>query len=270
MENYSVLMTVYKKDNPSFVKQGIDSMLEQTVVTNDFVLVCDGSLTDELDTLIDKYETDNKEFFHVVRLEKNIGLGAALRQGLPLCINRLVARMDNDDIAYPDRCEKELKYYEIHPETSILGTYVTEFDSDISNIMREKKVPTDMPSIMAFSKRRNPFNHSTVMLDKEKIMSVGNYSEMRTNQDVELWVRALNNGLQGANLPESLVYFRFDNDTYQRRKDIKNIRLMVKVWEDFYKNKYCKLKDYVFVAVTQYIIALTPTKLIQWVYNNFR
>ena len=78
MENYSVLMTVYKKDNPSFVKQGIDSMLEQTVVTNDFVLVCDGSLTDELDALIDKYETDNKEFFHVVRLEKNIGLGAAL------------------------------------------------------------------------------------------------------------------------------------------------------------------------------------------------
>ena len=270
MENYSVLMTVYKKDNPSFVKQGIDSMLAQTVLTDDFVLVCDGPLTNELNKLIDNYKSEYKEIFHIVRMEKNVGLGAALRHGLPLCKNRLVARMDDDDVAYPERCEKELKYYEMHPEISILGAYVAEFENEISNVIREKEVPTDMNSIMEFSRRRNPFNHSTVMLDKEKILSIGNYSEMRTNQDVDLWVRALNRGLIGANLPESLVYFRFDNDTYQRRKDMKNVKLMVKVWKNFYKNKYCRLNDLMFVTLMQYGVALAPTKLIQWAYDHLR
>lgn len=270
MENYSVLMTVYKKDNPVFVKEGIDSMLAQTILTDDFVLVCDGPLTSELDELINKYQTENNGLFHVIKLKKNIGLGAALRHGLPFCKNRLVARMDDDDVAYPKRCEKELLYYDAHPELSILGAYVTEFENEISNIVREKTVPIDMPSIMEFAKRRNPFNHSTVMLDKDKIISIGNYSQMRTNQDVELWVRALNSGLKGANLSESLVYFRFDNDTYQRRKDMKNVKLMVKVWKDFYKKGYCGLKDYLFVTVMQYGVALAPTKLIQWAYDHLR
>jgi glycosyltransferase involved in cell wall biosynthesis len=263
-------MTVYKKDNPEYVKQGIDSMLAQTIRTDDFVLVCDGPLTVELDELIDKYKTDNSTIFNVVRMKKNIGLGAALRHGLPLCKNRLVARMDDDDIACLDRCEKELKYYETHQEVSILGSYVIEFENDISNVIREKEVPTDMPSILAFSKRRNPFNHSTVMIDKEKILAVGNYSEMRTNQDVELWVRSLNSGLIGANLPESLVYFRFDNDTYQRRKDMKNVKLMVKVWNGFYKKGYCRFSDVLKVTIMQYGVALAPTKLIQWAYDHLR
>lgn len=270
MENYSVLMTIYKKDNPIFVRQSIDSVLAQTILTDDFLLICDGPLTNELDELVDKYAREGKDFFRVIRLEKNIGLGAALRFGLPLCKNRLVARMDDDDIAYPDRCEKELEFYASHPEISILGSYVTEFENNIENIIREKRVPADMKSIMNFSKRRNPFNHSTVMMDKDRIISVGNYSEMRTNQDVELWVRALNNGLIGANLSESLVYFRFDNDTYQRRKDIKNVRLMVQVWRDFYKKNYCTIFDYMSVAVTQYVVALAPKNLIKWAYDHLR
>lgn len=270
MENYSVLMTVYKKDNPNYVKQGIDSMLEQTILTNDFVLVCDGPLTPELDELIERYVVENGSIFNVIRMEKNVGLGAALRYGLPLCKNRLVARMDDDDVAYPDRCEKELKFYEGHQDVSILGSYVTEFESSIDNVMREKEVPTDLSSIISFSKRRNPFNHSTVMIDKDKILAVGNYSEMRTNQDVELWVRALNSGLIGANLPESLVYFRFDNDTYMRRKDLKNVKLMVQVWKEFYKKGYCGLGDFLMVSIMQYGVAFAPTKMIQWAYDHLR
>lgn len=270
MENYSVLMTVYKKDNPKFLKQGIDSMLSQTVLTNDFVLVCDGPLTTELNELIDKYVTENKDFFRVIRIDENVGLGAALKYGLPFCKNRLVARMDNDDIAHSERCRVQLEYYKEHQDVAIVGTYVKEFENEISDVLREKKVPTDMKSIMKFSRRRNPFNHSTVMFDKDKIISIGSYSDMRTNQDVELWIRALNSGLLGANISESLVYFRFDNDTYQRRKNMKNVKLMIKVWKGFYKNKYCKFKDYMFVTVSQYFVALAPTKLIQWVYDNLR
>lgn len=270
MESYSVLMTVYYKDNPEFVKQGIDSMLSQTILTDDFVLVCDGTLTDELNFLIRNYEINNKKIFHVVRIQNNIGLGAALRYGLPLCKNRLVARMDNDDIASSNRCEKELKFFENNPDVSIVGSYVAEFENSINDVIRLKEVPTDLSSIILFSKKRNPFNHSTVMLDKNKILSIGNYSEMRTNQDVELWVRALNNGLIGANIPEALVYFRFDIDTYKRRKNLKNVKLMIKVWKDFYKNHYCSYMDFLSVVVIQYCVALAPTWLIRWAYDNLR
>lgn len=74
MENYSILMTVYKKDNPNYVKQGIDSMLEQTVLTNDFVLVCDGPLTPELDKLIERYVAENGSIFNVIRMKKTLVL----------------------------------------------------------------------------------------------------------------------------------------------------------------------------------------------------
>ena len=62
MENYSVLMTVYKKDNPMFVKQSIDSVLAQTILTDDFLLICDGPLTNELDELINTH-VKVKNFF---------------------------------------------------------------------------------------------------------------------------------------------------------------------------------------------------------------
>jgi len=269
MENYSVLMTVYIKDNPHFIKQSIDSIYNQTYRTNDFVLICDGEITVEQESLVSYYQ---KEFenFHVIRLPQNVGLGVALKTGLTYCVNELVARMDNDDIALHERCESQVKFMMQNPEVAIVGSPVIEFDSTPESPIRIKKVPLSNEEIKKFSRRRNPFNHSTVMLRKSKIMSVGSYNDMRTNQDVELWVRTLNNGFIGANLSKPLVYFRFDENTYKRRKTWKNVNLLINVWKDFLKNRYCNLFDFLVVLFTQLAIFLMPTFLLKWVYNRFR
>lgn len=270
MENYSVLMTMYKKDNPIYARLAIDSMLNQTIKTNDFVLVCDGPLTNELNELIAEYQEKYEDIFNVIRFEENKGLGAALRHGVHVCKNDLIARMDDDDIAKLNRCEIELKVFEEYEDVSIVGAYMNEFEENPNEILRVKTVPIEQVDILKFSKRRNPFNHSAVMFKKQDILRVGNYSEMRTNQDVDLWVRALNKGLIGRNIPESLVDFRFDSNTYQRRKDWKNVKLLIEVWREFYKNGYCRLTDFLFVVVVQLVMFIFPQSVIQWCYDHLR
>lgn len=105
---YSVLMSVYHKEKPEYLKQAIESIQAQTLPTDDFVLVCDGPLNDALDEVITKKQQEMGKALNVVRLAKNGGLGNALNEGIKHCKNELVARMDTDDIAYPDRCENRL------------------------------------------------------------------------------------------------------------------------------------------------------------------
>lgn len=270
MQNYSVLMTMYKNDNPEYAKLAIESMLNQTIKTNDFVLVCDGPLTLELEQLIECYERQNPEIFHVFRLEENVGLGGALKYGVEKCKNELIARMDDDDISEKERCELQLKTFEEDVHLTICGSYMNEFEQDYCCPIREKRVPVLPEDIMVFSRRRNPFNHSTVMFKKTNILAVGNYSSMRTNQDVELWVRVLNNGYRGINIPKSLVNFRFDTATYKRRKNWKNVKLMILVWHRFMKKGYCRKRDFAYVLCLQIFVFLMPSRIIKWCYDTFR
>ena len=270
MTNYSVLMTVYKKDSPLYFVQAVRSMLEQTVKTNDFVLVCDGEITDDLERAIEDAFQEDQKILNIVRLPQNCGLGEALREGLQYCKNELVARMDDDDISTSKRCERQIEAFEKDDTLSIVGSFMDEFEEDFLNPIRTKKMPVTDDEIRKYSRRRNPFNHSSVMFKKSAIIAVGNYSNMRTNQDVELWIRLLNEGYSGYNIPESLVLFRFEKSTYKRRKDWKNVKLLIAVWKAFRKKHYCSYWDYLVVLWSQIIIFLMPTRLLIWVYDTFR
>ena len=104
MSDYSVLMAVYSKEQPEHLRQAMESIYNQTVPTNNFVLVCDGPLTGELDAAISDMQERFGASLEIVRLANNGGLGNALNEGIKHCKNELIARMDSDDIAYPDRC----------------------------------------------------------------------------------------------------------------------------------------------------------------------
>ena len=117
--NYSFLMSVYKKENAANLRTAMDSMWNQTIPTNDFVLVCDGPLTIELDTVIDEMIQAHGKYLNVVRLKENKDLGYALNVGIEHCKNALVARMDSDDISFPNRFEKQLSVFTSMPEISI-------------------------------------------------------------------------------------------------------------------------------------------------------
>lgn len=160
---YSVLMSVYSKENPAWLKLAIESMQTQTLPTSDFVLVCDGPLTPELDGVIAEKRRQMGETLTVVRLEKNMGLGNALNEGIRHCRNDLVARMDSDDIAYPDRCEKQVAIFNKYPIVSICSGTVMEFSKNPETINCKRVLPEKNKEIIEFAKKRNPFNHPCVM-----------------------------------------------------------------------------------------------------------
>ena len=215
--SYSVLMSVYVKEKAEFLKQAMDSIWKQTVPTDDFVLVCDGPLTAELDAVIENMLATHPETLHVVRLEKNGGLGNALNIGIKECKNELVARMDSDDISRPDRCEKQLTVFWNNTDVSICSGIVEEFTTSTEFIEARRVPPETQDEILQFAKKRNPFNHPCVMYKRSAVETAGGYQDFYLLEDYYLWIRMLQKGCIGYNLQQPLLWMRAGSDMYKRR-----------------------------------------------------
>ncbi|MBQ7111380.1 MAG: glycosyltransferase [Thermoguttaceae bacterium] len=269
MERYSVLFSLYKKENPAYLRLAFESMLKQTARPDEIVVVEDGPLTDELYAVVREYQTNYPELFNVVVSEKNVGLGLALNLGLNACKNELVARMDTDDISKPERCEKQLRRFEEKPELAIVGAWVDEFYDEPTQTVSTRAVPTESDAIYCFAKRRSAFNHPTVMYRKSKVLEVGGYSDLRRNQDVDLFGRMLYSGCKAENIGESLLFFRANADLAKRRRSWENTRSYIETIEKFWKMGYASRWDYLVVAVAQTGMFLMPIKLQHWIYKKF-
>lgn len=227
MEKFSVLMSVYFKEESEYFDLALDSILiKQTLPPNEFVLVCDGELTPELESVIDKYQGLFPDVFRVFRKE-NGGLGKALNFGLPKCCYPLVARADSDDICVPTRFEKQVTFLEQHPEVGIISSYIDEFDTDWTHPTHLKKLPLTPDELYQMAKFRNPLNHMAVMMRKEDVIRIGSYHHIPYAEDYELWVRALMNGVKLANISEVLVHARIGNGMVQRR----GTKQYIKSWD---------------------------------------
>ena len=179
MEKYSVLMSLYIKEKPDYLRHALDSMINQTIKPDEIVLVEDGPLTDELYAVVEAY----KDQLHLIVNNTNLGLGPALNRGLEACKNELVARMDTDDIAVLDRCEKQIRFLEDNPAITIVGGQIEEFIDDPSNITGRRIVPETDKELKAYMKKRCPFNHMTVMFKKSDVIKAGNYQDWFWNED---------------------------------------------------------------------------------------
>lgn len=232
---FSVLMSVYYKENPIYLKEAIESIYDKQILKpTEIVLVEDGKLTEELYQEINRQKEKLKDILKIVKLEKNSGLGKALNVGILNCTNELIARMDTDDIAYPNRFKEQMEYLKNYPETDVLGTFMNEFIDDISNIICIKDAPLD--NIEKYMKYRDPVNHPSVILKKSKVLEAGNYQEILLNEDSYLWRRMLKKGAIFKNISEPLMYFRVSNDTYKRRGGWKYVKAE---WE--LQKKYLEL-----------------------------
>lgn len=217
MEKYSVLMSLYVKEDSDNFRIAINSMINQTVPPDEIVLVEDGLLTDALYTVINEIKDAHPGLITSVIHESNQGLGPALQHGLEAARNEIIARMDTDDIAILDRCEKQLNFMSINPDVTIVGGQIEEFIGEVTNVVGKREVPIRDSELKEFSKKRCPFNHMTVMFRKSDILEVGNYQEWFWNEDYYLWIRLAIANKKFANLPETLVMVRTGADMYQRR-----------------------------------------------------
>lgn len=268
MENFSVLMSVYNKENAEFFDISLDSILvSQTCCPDEFVLVCDGELNLELEAVIEKYEKLCSSVMKVYRKEHG-GLGKALNFGLLKCSNPLVARADSDDVCAPDRFEKQLRYLEEHPEIGIVGSFIGEFDTDWKHPNRTKTLPLSHEELKEMAKLRNPLNHMTVMMRRDEILRIGSYNNIPYTEDYELWVRALVNGVRIANVGEVLVHARIGNGMVRRRGTRKYIRGWHVINRYMVKHGMTNNLTYVRNMVAIIGFVFMPSSLREFVYNN--
>lgn len=266
---YSVLYSVYKKEKPSIMKASLDSMLAQTIFPEQIVIVEDGELTPELYNLIEEYRNRFPETITSVPLQVNRGLGVALNEGIKHCRNELIARMDTDDISLPERCEKQLIVFSEDPELTIVGTSVDEFYDNPNQIVSRRVVPSNYADILSFSKRRNPFNHPTVMYKKTHVLAIGGYGDFRRNQDYDLFVRMLAKGYKAFNLPESLVLFRANADNLKRRKTWIKTKGDIMMRYDLWKSGYANFLDFSISSCAFLFSYLAPSWLFKKMSDMF-
>lgn len=267
-EKFSVLMSVYYKENPIYLRKAMESIYDNQILKpSEIVLVEDGQLTEELYQEVARQKNKLKDILKIIKLEKNSGLGKALNIGVLNCTNELIARMDTDDISMPKRFLKQINYLKEHPNIDVLGTFMSEFIDDTNNIICIKDAPIE--NIEKFMKYRDPVNHPSVILKKSKVLEAGNYQEILLNEDSYLWRRMLKKGAIFQNIPESLMYFRVSDDTYKRRGGWKYIKA-----EWYLQKKYLELEvinkfEFWQNILLKSVIRLIPNWLRRFIYLKF-
>ncbi len=269
MQKYSVLMSVYYRETPQYLEQSVESIFSQTVPTDDFVLVCDGPLTQELDDIIEKLTEKYAKNMQVIRMEKNVGLGPALNEGLKHCKNDLIARMDSDDIAPDYRCELQLKKFLEDETLEIVGGAITEFEGSPENVVSKKSMPETHNEIIKYAAKRCPFNHPTVMYRKKSVVGVGGYPEVPFHEDYALWANLLLNNANSYNLPDVLCNMRVDAGLYDRRGGFKYFVIAVKFRWYLYKIGFYNFFKMLCIDMVFFVVCLVPTSVRKKLYKMF-
>lgn len=240
---FSVLISVYKKEKPQFLDQALNSIEHQTVLPTEIVLVEDGAIPAALQDIIDKHRSNFINTFKVIKSIHNQGLGASLRLGTKFVSTNWIARMDSDDISVPERFEIQLKEIIKNPKLAIIGGQIQEFAHDPSNIIGYRKVPTSESVLRQFIKWRSPFNHPSVMINKEILQKVGGYIPYGNLEDYYLWSRIIVNNYHVKNVNCVLLKMRTDEGMYQRRGKLSNIKYFYGLRDFLYKHQILTWKE---------------------------
>ena len=267
--NLTVLMSLYYKETASNLVECFNSLLAQTIQATEWVVVEDGPLNDGLYEVLEEYQNKYPNLIKRVKLEKNVGLGLALREGVLNCSNEMIARMDTDDICVPERFEKELEMFENNPDLDVCGTYIKEFDGDINNIISERAVPIKHDDIVKYQKRRSALNHMTVMYKKSSVLKSGNYEHAPLMEDDLLWTRMILSGCKMTNIPEYLVYARTGLNMIGRRGGFSYLKKYKKSRRKVYDLGFISYWDYLVTLFFQFFVALAPAKLRIFIFIKF-
>lgn len=272
MPNFSVLMSVYYKENPVFFRESLDSLMHQTTMPNEIVLVKDGPLSVELDDLISEFTGKYPNLFKIIVLPENKGLGNAMSIGTLECKNEIIARMDTDDICVLNRFEKQIKFLSSNPNIDLVGTNVEEFNRNPGDLKRYRKMPEKGKALLSYSRFRNPVNHPSVMFRKSKVLEAGNYnSEILLFEDFSLFIRMLGKGASFYNLQENLLYFRtgLGIDVIKRRSGLFYVKNEWKFALLSLRIGNLNFLEWLFYVCTKLPLRLLPPKVILFVYNKF-
>lgn len=269
---FSVLISVYVKENPTFFRQALDSINCQSLLPDEIVLIKDGPLTNDLEEVIDDFVFKFKNSVKIISLSENRGLGFALSIGLMECSYDLIARMDTDDISALNRFEKQIDFFKKNPNIDLLGSNIEEFNIVPGDLNRLRILPQNSQEIIKFSKYRNPINHPTVMFRKEKVIAAGNYqSDILLFEDYSLFIRMIKNDAKLYNIQESLLFFRVGSgiETIKRRSGFHYVKKEWKFSLFLLRIGHINTFEWLFYIITKLPFRMLPSSFVLFIYNKF-
>jgi glycosyltransferase involved in cell wall biosynthesis len=204
----SVLLPVYNRADS--VGEAVASILRQTFRDFELIAINDGSTEDDTASVLDALaRASGDDRLRVVHLDRNRGLAGALNHGISLARGRYIARQDDDDVSLPGRLEAQVRFLEANPRCALLGTRA-DIWIGAAPTGRHHDHPSDNATLQFDLLTGNPFVHSSVMIRRSVLDTVGVYSTDPARQppeDYELWSRIARQ-FEIANLPERLVIYR--------------------------------------------------------------
>ncbi|WP_346316639.1 glycosyltransferase [Chitinophaga sp. YIM B06452] len=266
---FSVLIPVYIKENPDFFNESLKSVVNQTLMPAEILIIADGPLTIELDQVIEDYKANYPGLFNVVRLPQNMGMGIAMTTAVKACKYDYIARMDSDDIALPGRFARQMEYLAENPGTDIVGSWMEEFDKVPGDTKRIRKLPENHGDILTFAKQRCPFNHMTVVYKKEKVLQAGAYWEKKAYEDYHLWYQMIKSGCRMHNIPDILVHARIGNNMLSRRRGMMYLKAEQFFFRILKRDGFITSLQYYKVMATRFILRLVPQSLLGLVYKYY-
>ena len=269
LDGFSVIMSVYRNDELVHFRRAVDSIIRQTVVPSEVILIVDGAVPDGILDVVNEFRSKYR-FFRPIFLPENRGLGNALKLGVEHANYDLIARMDSDDISVSDRFERQLVFFEQDKQLSVIGGNISEFIGEETNVIGQRVVPTNHSDITSYLRRRCPFNHVTVMFRKSAVLEAGNYIDWFWNEDYYLWVRMYKAGCRFRNIDATLVNVRVGPDMYRRRGGWKYFRSEAALQRYMFQNRVIRLDEYLFNIVVRFVLqVITPGSVRGFVFRRF-
>ena len=266
---FTVAMGVYINDSPQYFKAALESIfLNQTIKPNEIVIVVDGLIPQTLEATLSELNAQIP-VLKFVRFAENRGHAAARQAGLEAASNELVAIMDADDIAEPDRFKKQLEAFAAHPEASVVGGQIKEFIDTTDNVVGERIVPENDADIKRYLKSRCPMNLVTVLYRKADVMAVGGFLDWYCEEDYYLWIRLAECGYQFFNVADNLVNVRVGKEMYRRRGGWRYFKSEARLQRYMLSHKLISLLRYIYNTAIRFAVQVAmPTRLRGFIFQK--
>ncbi|QKJ87765.1 glycosyltransferase [Paramixta manurensis] len=265
---FTVLLSLYYKESTQHLSECLDSIVKNSFQPDQVVIVFDGPVGEELEAVVTTFSSQLP--IERVRLPANVGLGSALNHGLAITRNEIVFRMDTDDICLPARFEEQITLMRNYPEVSLLGSAAEEFDESMHHSQGVRFSSENHADIVQYARKRNPFNHMSVVFKKSAIDKVGGYQHHLYMEDYNLWLRLIAQGYITHNLPDVLLHVRAGNNMIGRRKGRHYIASEIKLAKLKYHLKLDSLPGVIGCALIRILPRLLPVFLLKAVYKTLR
>lgn len=266
--SFSVLMSLYSKEHPDYLRESLESVFSQTLPPDEVVLVEDGPITEQLREVVEEFRSRFPQL-KSVKLPQNGGLGKALNEGLHHCSNELVVRMDTDDVCFPERFERQVGFMNANPQVDISSAWIEEFQDSLDNVKSVRKVPVTHEEVGRYIGSRSPLNHPAVIFRTTAVEKAGGYQHFPLFEDWFLWARMFVNGANFANIPEPLLHFRISPDMFRRRGGWKYAKNSARFQWELHRLGIISALTAVKSTIIRGTVYLLPNRLRSLIYSRF-